>query len=222
MIDQSSVKRGRGRPQIRSDEETQALIGEAARIQFNDVGYALASMTTIARQAGISTKTLYRLFPAKSDLFERVVSDKIETFFSPQPETGENESVAEGLERLLISYGRLALSRDTVLTTRLVLGESDRFPEIAQVFFEKAVLRTTALIAEWLMKQTTAGFLVIDDPIEAAGMLRGMMAMEPQRAVMLRKAACPSDEEIRARARKCALYFVDGCRYPTGKAGQIE
>jgi hypothetical protein len=43
-------------------------------------------------------------------------------------------------------------------------------------------------------------------------MLRGMMIMEPLRAVMLGQQAIPDPEEIAARAKNCARLFLDGCR----------
>ena len=44
---------------------------------------------------------------------------------------------------MLIAYGTLTLSADTIAMLRLVLGERDRFPEIAATFFEVAVRRTS-------------------------------------------------------------------------------
>ena len=56
-------RRGRGRPQARSDEETRAVIYDAARNEFAGSGYAATSMESVAKRAGVSTKTLYRLIP---------------------------------------------------------------------------------------------------------------------------------------------------------------
>jgi hypothetical protein len=42
-------------------------------------------------------------------------------------------------------------------------------------------------------------------------MLRGMMAMEPQRAAILRQEPPPKIEAIQARARMCADLFLKGC-----------
>jgi primosomal protein N'' len=42
-------------------------------------------------------------------------------------------------------------------------------------------------------------------------MLRGMMIMEPQRAVMLGQRAAPDAQEIARRARFAAHLFLNGC-----------
>lgn len=77
---QQIERRPRGRPQIRCDDDTRSLIVEAADTQFHENGYAAASIATIAQEAGVSTKTLYRLFPTKADLFASVVSERISRF----------------------------------------------------------------------------------------------------------------------------------------------
>jgi AcrR family transcriptional regulator len=75
-------RRRRGRPQVRPDDETRQLIYEAARHEFAGRGYAATSIGTVARRAGVSTKTLYRLIPNKAALFERMVSDRVDRFLS--------------------------------------------------------------------------------------------------------------------------------------------
>src|ERR1700755_1772000 len=75
-------RRCRGRPQLRPDQETRQIIYEAARQEFAGNGYAATSMETVARRAGVSTKTLYRLIPNKATLFEGMVSDRLDRFLS--------------------------------------------------------------------------------------------------------------------------------------------
>src|SRR2546429_490312 len=66
----STDRRDRGRPQLRPDDETRQIIYEAARHEFAAAGFAATSTETVARRAGVSTKTLYRLVPNKAALFE--------------------------------------------------------------------------------------------------------------------------------------------------------
>ncbi|WP_341487354.1 TetR/AcrR family transcriptional regulator [Pararhizobium sp. A13] len=205
-------KRGRGRPQVRCDEETKAVIIEAANDQFKKAGYATASISTIAQTAGVSTKTLYRLFPAKADLFSELISTKISEYFLGLDENSlASLAVRDGLERLLLAYGRLTLSSDTIAITRLVLSESDRFPEIAKVFYEQAITRTSVAMEKWLSLQAERGLIALPDPAMATGMLRGMMVMEPQRAVMLGQLVDIPDERIVERSHICASLFLLGC-----------
>lgn len=206
------TKRPRGRPQVRCDEETKLVIIEAANEQFVKTGFASANITVIAQNAGVSTKTLYRLFPAKADLFAEVIENKIGTFLIGLDEKSlAGLELRPGLERLLVFYGRLTLSLDTIAITKLVIGESDRFPEIAAVFYQQAIVRTSKVMERWLAAQRDRKTIDLEDVAAATGMLRGMMTMEPQRAVMLGQMNGMSDEEIVSRARTVCKLFLDGC-----------
>lgn len=209
---QLNEKRPRGRPQLRCDDDTKQVIIEAANSQFHESGYAAASIATIAQEAGVSTKTLYRLFPNKSELFTSVVSDRIGRFLlALDPATLATADLRQGLERMLMAYGMLTFSDDAITIMRLVIGESDRFPEIATSFYEQAIVKTNTLMENWLIKQIDRGLISLDDPHAACGMLRGMMIMEPQRAAMLRQQPALKTDEIAARAKMCAELFLKGC-----------
>jgi AcrR family transcriptional regulator len=206
-------KRSRGRPQLRCDDDTKSLIIEAAGEQFRENGFAAASISAIAQSAGVSTKTLYRLFPAKADLFFSVISDRTSRFYIALDEsTLATMGLREGLERLLTAYGMLTLSEETIAMTRLVVAESDRFPEIATAFYRTAIMGTNTVMERWLKTQHDRGMISLSDPHMAIGMLRGMMIMEPQRAAMLRQLAPPDIKEIGERAKMCARLFLDGCK----------
>ena len=209
---QTIEKRSRGRPQLRCDDDTKTVIVEAANDQFYQSGYAAANISLIAQNAGVSTKTLYRLFPTKADLFSSVISEKIGRFFLALDEsTLATMGLREGLERMLTAYGMLTLTEETVSMTRLVVGESDRFPEIAAAFYNKAIIPTNAVMETWLRRQCDKGLIVLENPHEACGMLRGMMIMEPQRAAALGQMPAPRIEEIVSRAKMCADLFLKGC-----------
>ena len=206
------IRRPRGRPPIRSDEETLRLLIEAAGAEFEVNGYAGTCMADVADRAGVSTKTVYRLIPTKADLLTQVVSDRIGQFMlEVDPGVIDVLPISEALERMLIAYGTLTLGERTIALTRLVICESDRFPEVAAAFYDSAIVRANEAITGWLTRQCERGVIRLEDPQMAAGMLRGMMSMEPQRAVMLCQRAIPSEEEIAARAKACARLFLNGC-----------
>ena len=162
------VKRGRGRPPIRSDAATRRLIIDAASQEFQANGYAGTCVEAVAQRAA--------------------------------------------LEHILIAYGALALDAETIAINRLVIAESDRFPEIAVAFYETALVQTNRAMESWLRRQCKRGSIRLKDPHAASGMLRGMMVMEPQRAVMLGQRAVPNAEEIANRARDASQLFLNGCR----------
>jgi AcrR family transcriptional regulator len=206
------TRRPRGRPPMRSDDETRRLMIEAAAQEFQANGYAATCMNDVAQRAGVSTKTMYRLIPTKADLLKRVVSDRIGRFMLEiDSDALDALPLTEALEHMLLAYGTLTLSEETIAMNRLVLGESDRFPEVAAAFYEAAVLRTSEAMAGWLRRQCERRLIKLEDPHAAAGMVRGMMIMEPQRAVMLGQRETPDAQEIAARAKFCARLFLNGC-----------
>jgi AcrR family transcriptional regulator len=206
------TRRPRGRPPTRSDEEARQLVIEAAWVEFETKGYAGTCMADVAARAGMSTKTLYRLFPNKADLLSRVVSDRIGQFMLEiDAHTLDALPTAEAMEHILVAYGELTLSKRTIAMHRLVIRECDQFPEVATAFYELAIRRANEGIAAWLRRQCERGLIKLDDPMMAAGMLRGMMSMDPQRAVMLGQRSVPNADEIAARAKLCASIFLDGC-----------
>ncbi len=206
------VRRPRGRPPMRSDEETRRLLIEAAAVEFETKGYAATCMADVAQRAGVSTKTVYRLIPTKADLLTRVVSDRIGQFMLEiDADALDALPTSEALERMLAAYGMLTLSQQSIAIHRLVIRECDQFPEVAAAFYQGAVRRANEGIAAWLRRQRDRGLIKLDDPDVAAGMLRGMMSMDPQRAVMLGQRDVPDADEVAARAKQCARLFLKGC-----------
>jgi len=205
--------RGRGRPPLRSDEETLRVIVDAAASMFREGGYAGTAMSAIAARAGVSTKTLYRLVPMKEELFQRVISSRIDRFMLAVDAVDETSGdLAGGLEHLLTAYGNLAFDPEVISVYRLVVGECVRFPEIGRTFFETAIKAAGGAITRWLVQQTRRGLIELDNPERAAEMLRGMMVFEPQRAALLGQAPPPDAAAIAARARACAMLFLRGCQ----------
>src|SRR5262249_62405563 len=146
----SEERRGRGRPQARPDEETRAVILDAARQEFATSGYAATRMESVARCAGVSTKTLYRLIPNKAALFEAIIIDGTDRFVSRLRLRACDGSDIEGaLREALIACGELILDGAVIGLLRMVIGESDKFPEISETFYVKAIKRTESTLANW-------------------------------------------------------------------------
>jgi len=205
-------RRRRGRPQLRTDKKTRALILEAARIEFAHSGYAATSMENVARRAGVSTKTLYRSLPNKSALFEAMVTERIEEFVSVvKLRACEGGDVEAALTEALIVCADLMLDGEVIALQRVIVGDSERFPDIAETFFHKAITPTQNALANWLRAQQKRGAIALDDADTAAGMLLGMLAMQPMRAALFGHRPPPTKEARAQRARTCAKLFLTGC-----------
>src|SRR6266481_4851290 len=209
-------RRGRGRPQLRCDEETRAVIFEAARHEFAASGFAATSMENVARRAGVSTKTLYRLVPDKKALFEATVTDRLDRFVSTVSlRACEGGDIEAALPDALLTCADLVLDPEVIALQRVILADNDKFPDVAETFYNKAMQRTVAALAEWLRVQQKRGLIVLDDVGAAAGMLLGMLVFQPQRDVMFGHKPPPTRHELELRAKTCSAWFLRGCRRAT-------
>jgi AcrR family transcriptional regulator len=208
----STDRRCRGRPQLRPDDETRQIIYEAARHEFAANGYAATSTETLARRAGVSTKTLYRLMPNKAALFEAMVSDRQARFLSDfKLHVADDADIDTGLNAALTAYADLALDPDVVALQRIILQEIGQFPELAAAYYDNGIVSTAAALTDWLRLQVRRGLIELDNVEEAAGMLIGMVASAPQRAALYGGVKLPSRAQMSARVRRCVTLFLRGC-----------
>ena len=206
-------RRLRGRPQVRPDCDTRQLIYEAARHEFSDNGYAATSIDSVARRAGVSTKTLYRLIPNKAALFEEMTSDRIDRFLSEiNLEAIDHAEIDEALFAALMACADLALDKEVVALQSMVLQEAGKFSELAGAFYRNGIQRAVKALADWLITRQKRGLIELDDAEEAAGILLGMVADAPRRATMFGGLPLPSRPQIEARVRKCVGIFLRGYR----------
>ena len=212
-IDTPQDRRCRGRPQVRPDDETRQIIYEAARHAFADGGYAATSMEAVARGAGVSTKTLYRLIPNKASLFDGMVTDRLDrTLASVDLNAIDHAEIEEALYAALMACAELTLDEEVIALQRMVLQEVGKFSDIAGMFYKNGIQRITAALADWLRVQQKRGLIDLDDIDEAAGMLLGMVASAPRRAAMFGGVPLPPRSQIEARVRRCAALFLRGCQ----------
>ncbi|TMJ54355.1 MAG: TetR/AcrR family transcriptional regulator [Alphaproteobacteria bacterium] len=206
-------RRSRGRPQVRCDEETRGVILEAARHEFAASGFAATSMENVARHAGVSTKTLYRLLPDKKTLFAATVTHRLDRFVSVVSlRACEGGDIDSALPDALLACAELVLDPEVIALQRMILADSDKFPDIPEMFYIKAMRRSVAALAEWLDVQLKRGLIVLDDVEAAAGMLLGMLVFQPQRDVMFGHKPPPTRGELERRAKTCSALFLRGCR----------
>ena len=209
----STEVRSRGRPPLRPDDETRQIIYEAARHEFAANGYAATSTETVARRAGVSTKTLYRLVPNKAALFEEMVSDRLDRFLRDvNLHADDHADIGSALEAALMACADLVLGAEVVALQRIILQDATNSADLAAAFYKNGIARTNAALAGWLRTQVKRGLIRLDDADEAAGFLIGMVSAAPQRAAIYGGLPLPSRAKIEKRVRTCAALFLDGCR----------
>src|SRR5258708_27281462 len=126
----------RGRPCQIAEPERRQLLLDAAESVFVELGYSSASMDDIARRAGMSKKTLYRLFETKEALFAAVIAARRATL-EATTESGDCHDVQPAekvLRRFLGGIARFVLAPRQAALYRLVIADSPRPPQIPHAF----------------------------------------------------------------------------------------
>jgi TetR/AcrR family transcriptional regulator of autoinduction and epiphytic fitness len=210
--DASIEPRPRGRPrEISEDERRRRLIAVAEKV-FVEQGYGAASMDEIAQDAGMSKKTLYQLFDTKEALFAAVITDRMRAL----GEGAEQEAGARPLKEVVVDYlseaARFILSPRHVALFRVLIGEAWRAPGMARAFDNACAGRGKSVLARWLAQEVKAGRLELEDPVQAAGMLFGMVVGEPHHRMLMGEGRPPSKDAIERRVRKAVDIFLRGAQ----------
>lgn len=139
-------------------------------------GYAATRMEPIAREAGVSTATLYAYFPSKQDLFAAVIVDAADDFERQMRnvEAGEG-SARERLTKFMMAYAGFMGDPFVRSVFRLVMAERPRFRDVAMRFFDRGRSDFGRPLMVALIELQTTGELNIDKPSWAAGQLMGMI-----------------------------------------------
>jgi AcrR family transcriptional regulator len=152
-----------------SDDERRTQVIDAAERVFLEKGFHAATMDDIARQAGMSKKTLYQLFAAKAGLFEALLTDRCSIFtVTIEDDNRPPRAVLTDVLRRSVAH---ALTERQVAIVRLMVAESPRAPEITAALERLGVGRGKGALETWLAAKAAEGALKVSDPQEMASLL---------------------------------------------------
>lgn len=142
---------------------------DGARRVFLSRGFDGASMGEIAKVSGVSKGTLYVYFDSKEKLFEVLTTEEkkslAEALFSLDAGDPDVRSV---LTRLGQSYLRVMGQPEHISSIRMVIGASEKFPRLGQMFFEAGPQQGIDRLQAYLDRQVEADRLSIADTRLAA------------------------------------------------------
>ena len=144
-----------------------AQIIEAAILEFRENGFADASMDRISARAGVSKRTLYKHFESKENLFQGLISRHWERCTRPlDVRYDKTRPIRDQLLEIAEAEGRLLTSEEVMFTTRLVMSELLRRPELAEQNQQKTDF--TESLVTMLEDAAADGKLCLDNPKSAA------------------------------------------------------
>jgi AcrR family transcriptional regulator len=156
----------------RFSAKTEAIL-EGALQEFLSHGYAATSMDRVAARASVSKATIYSHFRDKADLFaaimQRLATHKLNQIFEPGVVLqGDPRTV---LRTLAMKMCQQAQQDDRFCEfMRLMIGESGRFPELAQPYLNNMARPAIAALSSYL-----AAELALNDPEAVARTFIGAM-----------------------------------------------
>jgi TetR/AcrR family transcriptional repressor of mexJK operon len=206
------VARRGGRPSRLETAQLQETILDVATELFLTRGFGATSIEAVAAGARISKRTFYHRFSDKAALFEAVVRRLIDRWLPPFEaqlrEAGSLEALLRGLAGQILA---VALSPPALALHRLLIAESQRFPELVRLVNEAGAGKGVERIAALLEREAQAGNLVADDSRFLAEQFLNMVLSVPQKRALGFGQPLSGEALARWTDRTVAL-FVDGCR----------
>lgn len=178
----------------------------AATELFLDNGYGDTSIDAIVERSGGSKATLYSYFPAKDELFRAVIDAIVSLREEPELESGGDVRTA------LVTFGvrrmRVVFSSQHRALLRLIVGERERFPDIARMYYERGPHRSEEILTEYMTVLKDRNLLAIERPSESAQFLIGMLFFDWYLA-QLYLGAQPSRQAMQQRAERVVDRFME-------------
>jgi AcrR family transcriptional regulator len=170
---------------------------EGARQVFLSRGFDGASMGEIAKVAGVSKGTLYVYFDSKEKLFEALTTEEkkclAEALFRLDADDPDVRSV---LTRLGQSYLTVLGEPEHISSIRMVIGASEKFPRLGQMFFEAGPQQGIERLKAYIDRQVEAGRLSAADTRLAAQHFLDLCQSGVLRRLLFSVGDRPTREEI--------------------------
>lgn len=161
------ICRQRGRQKVHDEEELKSRIVEIAFQTFQRHSFKGTTMALIAKNVGISKRTLYESFPSKIELFaELAVRHRSNLIDLPRDYEGYT------LEETLRAVFKVDQTREQhyqrASETRLFYAEAVANPELGQLLKKHCGSDLHDLLTEWIEQEVERGRVVSDSPRDTA------------------------------------------------------
>jgi TetR/AcrR family transcriptional repressor of mexJK operon len=191
---------GGGSRTSRASRKRRAIVEAAAHVFVRD-GFAGASVDEIADEARVSKPTVYAYFGKKEQLFHQTLALILHEAIAGMSTPLEAPlGVTDDLQQELVEYAHrwlaVLLQPQILSLRRLVLGETERFLELGQVWFESGPGRVDRALAQQFARLTQQGKLHAPDAAMAAQHFGHLVAGPPQTLLLFRTRDAMSEQEL--------------------------
>lgn len=195
-----------------------ARLVEVAEHLFIEHGFHATCMDAVAKQAGVSKKTLYQVFGSKDGLFAAVVRrHDVRLVVDDLPSEPQ-----AALNLVLLRLARLILHPRRIAIHRLVAIEGARSKRLAQTFYQNGPQIGLAVIERQLNELTAAGVCRLNDPAEAARMLVGMTIGDIHAKLLFGVVSKVNQSMLEQRIQRSVEIFLSGTRPSSIKTQEMQ
>lgn len=177
-------------PEPSRSARKRVAILNAARDLFLQHGYLGTSMDDVAAEAKVSKQTVYKHFGDKRRMFLELLTGDMDGADATVALLARAVPDSEDLETDLRAFARAYLSAvlrpHLMRLRRLVIGEAERFPELAAAWYANGPARAYAMFADWFEVLSQRGLLRVEDPFLAAEYFNWLILSVPLNEAMAR------------------------------------
>lgn len=191
-------------------DERRSAILKIAHEAFLAEGYAATSMSAIAARCGGSKATLYNYFPSKDGLFEAVVQDRCASVAAMfDRELQHPGDFADALHKFGVRFLEELMSDIHIATYRMIIAESERFPELGRTFYESGPRQGAQRLAGHFMRAIDAGVLKRgDDPIGMARAFLHLCMADLQHRRLFKVEPQPDADDLESNVARAVRMFM--------------
>lgn len=162
----------------RRKEARPTEIIEAASHLFGVKGYSATRLDEVAKRAGVSKGTVYVYFANKEALFRAVAKSAMSSRLDDNKLSPSfDESLAESLEKFIARFIEVDGKENIFHLIRMVISESNNFPDLADIWHDEVVLPMVNLVAGFIKKAQVKGEASPGDPYLMAFSVLGALQM---------------------------------------------
>ena len=151
---------------------------DAALQEFSALGFDGASMSAIAKSAGVSKPTLYQYFNDKDSLLKTVLQEGCDHIMTPL--SAPHGTLVDRLWEFSWTYADFVLRPDILSLARLVLGEASRRPEVAISYHRAGPSSAFKGLVAFIQECVNANQLDVDNLENAAQDLWSLILSGPR------------------------------------------
>ena len=183
---------------------------EAAKAVFVERGYAGATLAEVIGRSGGSRATLYKQFGGKEGLFAAIIGE----ICAGMVALLDDSAAVSDPEHVLLAFGRgymAGLMEPAGLALyRTLVGEADRFPELAEAVYRSGPLVAADRLSTLLRRWRAENRLRIPHPELAARQFLEIVKGDLHFRALLRVGLTPTRSEIDECVQSAVRLFLAG------------